>query len=265
MPRGHWLLALAALLAGCGPRHTDADARPDPNDSRRPFLWRVDAPGAGPSYLLGTFHLGVAPAEVLPPSVFAKLDGARVVVLEVDIAVPEALGIERQPPGRTLEQDMTPEQWTRLVAAMKLDADGAAKLQEIKMWALVTTMVQGLLPETETIDGAVQDRARGADKPLVFLEDIRTQAKLLEKYMTVDLMLALLADQEGKKQELLAQADAYKSGDELRMFNESLSPAVMTNAQQREDVVFARNRRWLPGVERGCAPAARSSRSAART
>ncbi|HTM20194.1 MAG TPA: TraB/GumN family protein [Kofleriaceae bacterium] len=256
MPRGAWLggawlALLGALLAGCGPRGAAEPPGPDPHDPRRPFLWRVDGPGApSPSYLLGSFHIGVAPDEVLPPSVLAKVDVARTVVLEVDIAVPEALGIERQPPGHSLKDDMSAEQWQKLVAVLKLDADGEAKLEQVKMWALVTTMIQELVPDTPTIDGVVQDRAVAANRTLVFLEDIDSQSKLLAKYMTADMLLRLLDDKEGQRKHLAAEADAYRSGDEKRMWNQSMAPEVFASLEQREEVVFARNRRWLPVIER---------------
>lgn len=239
---------VALLLIGCSssPQPIEAPA----SDTRRPFLWRVDGP-AGASYLLGTFHVGVDPDEVLPPSVFAKLDAARSVMLEVNIAVPEALGLGMQPPGRTLEGDMTPEQWTALREAMKLDDDGAAQLQQVKVWVIVTSMIQDLVPDTRSIDSVVQERAEAGNKQLVYLEDVTFQAALFDRHMTPALLLALLGDKDRQRGLLARQADAYRSGDEQRMFDESLAPKVFetSGTGAREELVYARNRAWVPRIE----------------
>lgn len=243
------MLVLVALLAGCPHAATPPPQAPDPADPRRPFLWRVDGP-AGPSYLLGSFHIGVDPDEVLPPSVWDKLDGVRAVVLEVDIAVPEALGIGMQPPGHSLDQEMTAEQWQRVVTALKLEPEQADKLREVKLWMLATSIVQELVPETRSIDDVVQQRARDHGQALVFLEHLGTQEALFEKYMTPELLLHLLEDREGERAKLASQADAYRSGDEQRMIAESLAPDLFSSQAQLEEVVYARNRRWMPVLER---------------
>lgn len=245
--------ALAALLVvvcsgGCssGPQTIET---PEPDD-RRPFLWQVDGP-AGASYLLGTFHVGVDPDEVLPPNVFARLEASRSVILEVNIAVPEALGLGMQPPGRSLRDDMTPEQWAGLVQAMQLDDAAAKQLEQVKVWVIVTTLIQELVPETRSIDSVVQERAEAARKQLVYLEDVAFQAALFDRHMTPELLLSLLGDKERQRGLLARQADAYRSGDEQRMFDESLSPKVFekSGAGAREELVYARNRAWLPRIE----------------
>jgi hypothetical protein len=241
------MVLAALLLIGCSgsPHHVEAPA----TDPRRPFLWQVDGP-RGSSHLLGTFHVGVDPDEVLPPSVFEALDGARAVVLEVNIAVPEALGLGMQPPGRSLRDDMTPEQWTALVAAMKLDDAAAKQLEQVKVWVIVTTLIQELVPDTRSIDTVVQDRAEQAGKQLVYLEDVAFQARLFDQQMTPDLLLGLLADKERQRTLLARQADAYRSGDEQRMFDESLAPKVFEKGvpNAREQLVYARNRAWVPAI-----------------
>jgi uncharacterized protein YbaP (TraB family) len=240
---------IALLLLGCSSPAARAPVEHTQTDGRKPFMWRVDTPG-GPSHLLGTFHVGVDPDEVLPPQVFAELDGARSVVLEVNIAVPEALGLGMQPAGRSLRDDLTAEQWAALVAAMKLDEAAAAQLERVKVWVIVTTVIQELVPDTRSIDSVVQERAEAARKQLVYLEDVAFQAALFDRQMTPELLLALLGDRERQRGLLKRQADAYRSGDEQRMFDESLAPKVFEQGvpNAREQQVYARNRAWIPAI-----------------
>ncbi len=247
--RRSWPALLALLLVATGCPHARPAAPPAAvgPSGMHPFLWRVDG-AARPSYLLGSFHVGVDPDEVLPPSVWAKLEASRVVVLEVDIAVPEALGLGRQPPGHTLDQEMSPEEWHELVKRLGADPSAADQLKQVKAWVIVTQLIQELVPETRSIDTVAQDRARERGIERVFLEDVKFQEALFDKFMTAQKLLALLDDTEHQRALLAAQADAYRSGDEDRMYAQSLAPEVFAHSPPgaREELVFARNRAWIP-------------------
>ncbi len=241
---------LSALTACPSNKPVDTATIPVATHDLKPFIWRVDTSPA-PSFLLGSFHVGIDPDEVLPATVWHKLATARIVVLEVNMAVPEALGLGRQPPGQSLDQQMTAAQWQELTELLEVDSEAAAKLKGVKPWVIVTQLIQELVPQTRSIDTVVEQRARDRNAELFFLEDVKFQERLFDKFMTVEMLLKLLANPERQRKLLATQADAYRSGDEERMYAESLAPEVFANSPPgaRDELVFDRNRAWLGKLE----------------
>jgi uncharacterized protein YbaP (TraB family) len=255
MSRGIGRVLLAALLSallGCSGTSQQVASEPvttPPADGPRPFLWQVERDGVKPSYLLGTFHIGVDPDDVFPDSVYAKLERARAVVLEVNIAVTDSLGLGMQPPGQSLDQQMPPDKWQQLVDALKLSPEEADKIKQVKVWVIYTTLLQELVPETRSIDGELQRRARDAGRALVFLEEVAFQQKLFDKYMTVDMLLGVLGDKDEQRELLAQQAAAFKSGDEQAMYDQSLAPEMFSSEEARNEIVYDRNRAWIEPLE----------------
>jgi uncharacterized protein YbaP (TraB family) len=247
-PVRYTLLAavLSALTACPSKQPVDPTAIPVATHDLKPFMWRVDTSPA-PSYLLGSFHVGIDPDEVLPAAVWSKLAAARIVVLEVNMAVPEALGLGRQPPGHSLDQQMTAAQWQELTKLLEVDSEAAAKLKGVKPWVIVTQLIQELVPQTRSIDTVVEQRARDRNTELFFLEDVKFQERLFDKFMTVEMLLKLLANTDRQRKLLAAQADAYRSGDEARMYAEAVAPEVFANSPPgaRDELLFDRNRTWV--------------------
>jgi len=247
---------LVLLLPACPGAHRAGPAADEPERTDlNPFLWRVDGP-RGPSYLLGTFHLGVSASEVLPASVWDKLEACDAVIFEMNTRSLEAFGLGMLPEGETLEQQMTPEQWKELLAALKLTPESAKPLARVKVWLLYTSIVQELVPETTPIDTEVEERARAAKKRVVFLEDVREQERILERHQTVDKLLGLVRDKEKARKSMEEQIAVYKAGDADRFAELTLDPKGLDDAFL-EDVVYRRNEAWIPALEqhmaKGCA------------
>lgn len=249
------LPALLFFLLACPGAKQSGPNRPAPEQSDlNPFLWRVDGP-RGPSYLLGTFHLGVRASDVFPASVWDKLASCDAVVFEMNTRSLEAFGLGMLPEGETLEGQMTPEQWRELLHALKLTPESAKPLQRVKVWLLYTSLVQDLVPEVEPIDTEIEERARAAKRRVVFLEDVREQEQILERHQTVDKLLRLAGDKEKARESMEEQISVYKSGDAARFAELTLDPKGLGDGFL-EDVVYRRNRAWIPALEqqmaKGC-------------
>jgi hypothetical protein len=258
-----WLavVCLAAVCAaqvalGCGGASSGERGRldqPAPIEPANPiaqtFFWRIDGP-RGPSYLLGTMHVGVDPRDVLPPGIWEKFDAARVFVMEVNTTGPDTLGLGRQPDGHTLDGDMTPEQWALLLDKLGLTADDAAPLREVLPWMLIAQLTQQLAPKARSIEDVLHARAQAAGKPLAFIESARVQAKLLERFIDVDYLIEFVSDMPKQKRALARQAEIYRSGDDDAMIQSALvNMEKHIGADGMETLMYRRNRAWVPLLE----------------
>jgi uncharacterized protein YbaP (TraB family) len=249
------LLPLLLLLIACS-----ATSRPAPDEPRakradlNPFFWQVDGP-KGPSYLLGTFHIGVSADEVYPKGVWHKLARCDAVLFEMNTKSLQAFGLGMLPHGESLDQKMTPKQWDELLRLMEVTPDAAEKLKRFKVWLLHTTFLHTLVPETKPIDTEVEERALAAQKRVQFLEDVREQERILERHQTVARLLKALRNREAARKSIQKEMAVYKSGDEREFAELTLSPEGLGEAALKE-LVYDRNESWIPAfeaeMEKGC-------------
>lgn len=250
------LIALLLMSVACPRKSQPGPEQPPAERSDlKPFLWRVDGP-RGPSYLLGTFHIGVAASDVLPASVWDKLESCDAVVFEMNTRSLEAFGLGMLPEGESLEQKMTPEQWQELLAALKLTPETAGQLSRVKVWLLYTSVVHELVPEIKSMDTEAEERARAAKRRVVFLESVSEQEKIFEKHQTVEKLLALLRNKDEARKSMEQQIAVYKAGDEDEFARLTLDPEGLSEGFL-EEVVYRRNQAWVPELEKqmstGCA------------
>ena len=244
-------IAMALLLTACPTKHegTTPDVIVPTDEVVDTFFWRVDGP-KGPTYLLGTMHIGVDPEEVLPTGIWKKFDDSRIFVLEVDATGPDTLGLGMQPPGRSLDDDLTPEQWDIVVTSLGLDPEIAEGLKELQVWMLVVQLTQEIAPQTPSIDDVLQIRASNYDKETAFLESIKQQAALLERFMDVEYLLYFVQDLDAQRKSLAHSADIFRRGDEEALYQSSVvSMEKQIGADGLDALLFARNRTWIPLLE----------------
>src|SRR5690606_7133604 len=86
---------MIAELAASDPRlveRIEAEAAAVPNGNG--LLWRIERPGAEPSWLFGTMHMSDPRVVTLPPAAQAAFDRADTVVIETtDILDEEKMGV----------------------------------------------------------------------------------------------------------------------------------------------------------------------------
>lgn len=253
--RWRWFIVVL-VLAGCrttkpaGPAVAPiVNAAPT---AKRPFLWRVEGPN-GPSYLLGTMHIGVDPHRAFGTALWRAFDAARVVVLEVNIRGLDSLGVGLQPEGQSLDKQMTPGQWAQVLKALKLDPDGssARRLKGVRAWVVVAEIINSMAPPTPSIDTVLQARARDLGKTIVFLESIKVQAAILDKYANVDYMLQMLANLGVQRRSLRQDVQLYLSGDAARFEKSAITDMEKQLGRSgMEQLLYARNHNWLPELIR---------------
>lgn len=257
-------LAVAALLSAtfaCQPRQAPAPTLPDPPSEPlvRPFLWRIDPKPAptvaerervAPSYIFGVMHIGVDPYQVLPLGIWKKFDAAGKVVMEVDTTGPETLGLGKQPEGQSLDKQMPPADWAKVVQTLDLDADEAEAIAALKPWMLVVQLTQTLAPKARSIEDVLQARAKEQNKPAAFLESIAVQSALLARFIDPAYLVEFVGNMDAQKRSLAKQAKIYRSGDEEALYRSAITGMEKhIGADGMKALMYDRNRAWVPAIE----------------
>jgi uncharacterized protein YbaP (TraB family) len=254
-------LLVAILAASVSCKKADAPAprptQPLPTAKEplpHPLFWAVEKDGKT-TYVLGTMHMGVDPQARIPELVWRKLDEAPAFAMETDLSKAASLDVMRHD-GRTLRADLGDAYWTKLEQA--LGADTAQRMDHMKPMIPATLISMRGLPETPAMDGALFGRASNEHKKIVFLEPIEREEQVLEKWMDVRALEAMLDDLPAGEQHSKDMLAAYIAGDEAKI--QALTDAERadfkksgrTDAeydQQMDDLLFARNASWVPELE----------------
>jgi uncharacterized protein len=221
---------------------------------RHPLFWAIEKDGKT-TYVLGTMHAGVDPATRIPPLVWKKLDDSRAFAMETDLGKAASIDVMRHD-GGSLHADLGDAYWKKLEDA--LGTEQAERIDGMKPMIPATLLSMRGLPETPAMDGALYGRAAGEHKPIVFLEPIEAEEAVLEKWLDVRALEAMLDDLPGGEQHAREMLAAYIAGDTAKI--EQLGDAERADFkkmgrsdaeydQQMEDLLFARNASWVPELE----------------
>lgn len=258
---------LAALLPmlwvlACGSKQQQQPTLPSPPTAplTRPFLWSIEMPATSatgtanaptrPSYIFGVMHIGVDPYEVLPLGIWKKFDASTTLVMEVDTTGPDTLGLGKQPEGQSLDKQMSPENWAKIVQTLDLDADEAEAIANLLPWMLVVQLTQTLAPPARSIEDVLQERAKEQAKATAFLESIAVQAGLLARFMDIEYLQEFVGDMEAHKRSLARQARIYRSGDERALYDSAIvGMEKHIGADGMDALMYQRNRSWMPAIE----------------
>ncbi|HMB56329.1 MAG TPA: TraB/GumN family protein [Arenimonas sp.] len=247
-----WLpLLLLSLCCSC------AQAEPP-----KPLLWKVgDADNH--IYLLGSFHALKPEDYPVAPAVDAAFADAETVVFELspqEMQSPELmqkmLRAAAQPPGRTLEQNLSPRSWQQLQAYTSERGLPLQTFEHFDPWfmALVissTEMQRTGFDPKQGLDQQLMTRAADAGKPTRGLESVDEQIAALDSMSEEEQRQALteaLDESATMKSELDTLHAQWRAGDDKALF-----AAMGTKLQheypklyQRIDV--DRNNAWLPKI-----------------
>lgn len=225
------------------------------NPLARPLFWSIEKDGIT-SYALGTIHVGVDPEERLPQLVWDKLDAAPTFAMETNLVDP-ALAKALECIGCSLRRDLGEEHWKKLEEV--LGKDVAARIDPMKPMVAATMMSMRGLPSTTQMDTVLLGRAQNKKKQIVYLEPATHQAAMLEKWMNVKALKAMLDDVEGGERQTKEMLEAYLTGDDARMValsdgeKEKALKAGYTEAEyveQMEDLLYKRNASWIAPIEK---------------
>lgn len=245
----------AGSAAAAGDPWKQADTAKPKDPLPHPMFWAIEKDGKT-SYALGTIHLGVDAEARLPQLVWDKLDAAKTFAMETDLADPSLMKLT-QCDHCSLHKDLGEAYWKKLEDA--LTPPVARSVDGMKPMVAATVLSMKGLPQTPPMDGILLGRAQNQKKQIVYLELASKEAAVLEKWMNLKALRAMLDDAanlEGNTKEML---DAYVAGDEQQMVKSSeeeradalkhgYTPAEYD--QQMTDLLYERNASWIPAIEK---------------
>jgi uncharacterized protein YbaP (TraB family) len=271
------VLTLAFLFGSCARPPLAVPTPPSPAESPTPAVQAPEPAGDTPglflyaaerdgntTHLLGTIHLGFGFAQVLTPEGRSRFQAARLVMAEMDP------GTEMS--GRVMEAGMLPRgESARPLLGEPLYSAIVARLAPKMPEPVVSTMkpwLIGLVIAMEELGEALQKRgsdaqthrmdeemleaARAAGKPLAFFETAGEQLGFLEAVPVAEQReeLSHMLTAEARSQ-TEAMVSAYAAGDERSLTAACFTPEHMQRAPAFfEEMLYARNARWLPVVLR---------------
>lgn len=221
----------------------------------KPFLWSAEKDGKT-TYFLGTMHMGVDAEARLPQIVWDKLDASPAFAMETDLS-DASLGSLGARKSGTLRDDLGPDYWAKLERA--IGPQMAAGVNGMKPMIAATLLSLQHLPKTPPMDGVLLGRAMNQKKKIVYLEEAKHQAAILEKHMglkSLKLMLDTLDQSAAQTQQML---DAYVAGDAdgiIKLTEQQREDAIkhgFTRAEyeeQMDDLLYKRNASWIAPIEK---------------
>lgn len=242
----------APAVAVADPWKKEAPAK-DP--IARPLFWSIEKDGKT-SYALGTIHVGVDAESRMPKIVWDKLDAAPAFAMETDLTDPVLQKI-LECTKCSLRKDLGETYWKKLEDVIGKDV--AARIDPMKPMVAATMMSLRGLPSTTQMDTLFLARAQNAKKKIVFLEKAADEAAILEKWMNVKMLKAMLDDVASGEKHTKEMLDAYLAGDEAAMIKlaDSERAQALKNGytaaefdESMQDMLYTRNAAWIAPIEK---------------
>ncbi len=245
--------ATAAIASGCSSAPKAAPVVPlapvtqaAPVDGKAPLMWKVEGK-TGPSYLLGTVHLGVSASE-LSPLVHNALGETTTFISEVDLDQARANPFELMefatlPNTQRLDALIGEANFEKLAALVEVPRQS---LLRVKPWFAYTNVFGRLYPG-ESMDAALRETAINRGQTPVYLEDWRDQISILSRVVDANDLKLILDPGSSDRQLLTEMVAAYQRGDFAQLSALLAGPAVIADDPEQFKLLFAdRNRNWMP-------------------
>ncbi len=227
------------------------------------FLWSVNAPGAPPSYLMGSLHVLTPEYYPLSARIEQAFASSTVLIVEADVdelaspvTVMSMMGKAMLADGKTLRQVIGAD----LHAAVMGRADQAgvprAAIERLKPWMVAVLLTAPALQAAgfkaeHGIDKHFFDRARKAGTERRALETVAFQfdrMDLMSAPQQEALLRATLDDLDTQTSNVKTMADAWARGDTA-----SLEKLLLTEMKSSPDLyarlLVERNANWVESVE----------------
>lgn len=214
------------------------------------LLWRVEAPGAAPSYLFGTLHSDDERVVKLPPRARRAFDHARVVVME---ALGDETATRRYRAAMAGREPQLPsllgEDYPRVEALLRESGVPKDAAPRFKPWAALIILLQPRDATGLTLDNLLLFEAGKRGKRIVHLETVEEQIEALDG-MPLETQVILLRDAQARFEEIQAAVyptlSAYAAGDLAAQFRINAETMGAGAAQEvfLQRLLYARSERF---------------------
>lgn len=237
-----WIALLA--VCACAAKPAPCPVAPTVAPSGAPLLWSVTGDGGPTVWLFGTIHDAGLPA--VPPSVLAALAASVRFASELGDGEPDKDAIRalaRIERGPGIDQQLGADDWWDLRDALrgKIREDD---LRRARPWYALILLNRTSAPKTESMDVGLARTARQNRLPIEGLETAEDQIRALDSVVTIDDLAQAIRTRKTLSCAYTGLLAAYAAGDLA-----ALEPMLVI-PRSAESILWARNRRWLPAIER---------------
>jgi uncharacterized protein len=223
------------------------------------LLWKIEGKDLPkPSYLYGTIHL-ICPTDfVLSDTLKASLKQTEQLTLELDMDDPGmmmamARGM-RMRDGTRLKELLPADQYLRMERFFK-DSVGLnlAPFEQAKPFFLMSILLNRTLAcQPQSYELSLMALAKKQHSEVVGLETVEEQMAVFDSipYKTqATMVIALMDSLPQARQEFKAMVDLYKKQDINGLYTLT-SESDFDLAGHQEILLYSRNRRWIPSIEK---------------
>jgi len=257
--RKYTLCLLAPMLAVA----TMSAQSARPATAQKLFLWTLEAPGAPPTFLLGSLHLLTSQYYPLPEAIERAFKQSTVLIEEVDldemtnpaVAFP-LLGKSMFMDGRTLDKVVAPELYKQVVERASKAGIPVMALQRMKPWMAAATLTVPALQAAgfkaeHGVDKYFFDKAKAAGMERRALETVAYQFDRLDQMppaVQEAMLRSVIADLDTQLASVKTIADAWAYGDTVTL-EKLLLGSMRESPELYDQLLTQRNRNWVAPVE----------------
>jgi uncharacterized protein len=246
-------LALAAAVA----------AAPSAQAPSKHFMWAIRAPGAPPTYLMGSLHLLMPHYYPLSPAIERAFAESKILIEEVDLdeltspaTLMPLLGKAFFTDERTLDKVITPALYRQVMERAGKAGLHEGAVQRMKPWMAAVSLTAPALKaagfDAELgVDKHFFDQAKKAGMERRGLETVAYQFDRLDQMpakVQEEMLQSVIADIDTQLANVKTIADAWSRG-EAAGIERLLIGAVAESAELYERLLVERNRNWVGPVE----------------
>jgi uncharacterized protein YbaP (TraB family) len=227
------------------------------------FLWVVSAPGAPPTYLMGSLHVLTPDYYPLAARIDEAFSASRVLITEADIdevsnpaTMMALMGKAVLSDGRTLDQVIDPALYKEVVARVEKAGMPSFAVARMKPWLVALLLTAPALQAAgfkaeHGVDKHFFDRAKARAMERRALETVAFQFDRLDQMSPAEqeaLLRSTIDDLDTQTSQMKTMADAWARGDAQAL--ESLLLAGMKSSPELyQHMLVERNATWVGSVD----------------
>jgi uncharacterized protein YbaP (TraB family) len=237
-------LALVVLVAACAGRPPPCPAEPVPTVPGAPLLWRVQRANGPTVWLYGTIHdAGIA---AVPRVALDALGSSRRFASELGDDEPDRetlRELSRIESGPGIDQQLPMDDWWDLRDALR-GVIREEDLRRARPWYALILLNRRSAPKTVAMDVDLANTARSRKLPVAGLETWKEQITALDSVVTVTDLQQAIRTTSTRSCQYTGLLQAYATADLVAL------EQLLVVPRTAEPLLWARNRRWLPAIER---------------
>jgi uncharacterized protein YbaP (TraB family) len=231
--------------------------------SGKTFMWTVTAPGAPPSYLMGSLHVLTPAYYPLSPRIEDAFAASKVLITEADIdqvgdptLVMSLVGKAMLPEGRTLDQLIAADLHKQVMERADKAGLPRVAVQRMKPWLVALMLTAPALQAAgfkaeHGVDRHFYDRAKAGGLERRALETVAFQFDRMDEMSAAEqeaLLRSTLDDLDSQTGNVKTMADACARGDTAEL-EKLLLASMKSSPELYKRMLVDRNATWVAGVE----------------